>query len=238
MLSKLLPLIPDHVCYCEPFAGGLALLLAKPRSAVEVVNDLNGDLVALYRNLQYHLPEILRELQFFFAARKTFNDFTAQPGLMEIQRAARFLLRNRISFGGGMKSWAVSRTRGGGAAFSREGATAMLGKAHERLDKVVVENLSYERCMELYDSKDTFFFIDPPYLNAVPVAYQGWSEEQMRRFAKLLRRVKGKWVVTLDDSALNRELFADCSLTSVETQNGCAKASAQSRFKELIIQPK
>ena len=60
MLKHRLPLIPEHVCYCEPFAGSLALLLAKPRSQVEIVNDMNGDLVALYRNLQYHLPELLR----------------------------------------------------------------------------------------------------------------------------------------------------------------------------------
>lgn len=62
MLKRILPKITPHVCYCETFAGGLAVLLAKERSEVEIVNDLNGTLVALYRNLQYHLPALLAEM--------------------------------------------------------------------------------------------------------------------------------------------------------------------------------
>lgn len=62
MLTHILPLIPTHICYCEPFAGGLAVLLAKQRSKVEVINDLNGDIVALYRCVQNHCDELLRVL--------------------------------------------------------------------------------------------------------------------------------------------------------------------------------
>lgn len=47
LLSNILPLIPEHICYAEPFAGGLAVLLAKPRSKVEVTNDANGTFVGL-----------------------------------------------------------------------------------------------------------------------------------------------------------------------------------------------
>jgi len=65
MLKHLLPIVQatPHVCYNETCAGGLALLMAKERSPVEVVNDVNGDLVALYRNLQFHLPEIVRQMK-------------------------------------------------------------------------------------------------------------------------------------------------------------------------------
>src|SRR6185295_16479727 len=86
LLSKILPLIPPHVCYCEPFAGGLAVLLAKPRSKIEVVNDLNGDLVALYRCAQYHLDELCRELEFMIGSRRNLVDYVAQPGITDIQR--------------------------------------------------------------------------------------------------------------------------------------------------------
>jgi DNA adenine methylase len=47
-LKHILPLIPPHECYCEPFAGGVAVFLAKPRSRLEVINDLNGDLISFY----------------------------------------------------------------------------------------------------------------------------------------------------------------------------------------------
>lgn len=240
MLKHLLPLIPEHVCYCEPFMGGLAVLLAKPRSQVEIINDINGDLVALYRNVQYHLPAILDELQFFFSSRKTLHDFMAQPGVTEIQRAARFLLKNRISFGGMMHSFAVAKTAGGGAAFSRARNTELLGIAHERLDNVVVEHLPYERCIELYDSRDSFFFLDPPYLDKPTGSYEGFTEKQMRDLAKRLRprSIKGKWLLTVDDSALNRELFKDCKLRAVETPSGCVNRRTSTKtFGELIIQP-
>lgn len=237
MLKHLLPLVPPHVCYCEPFAGGLAVLLAKQRSTVEVINDINGDLIALYRNLQYHLPELLRELDYLFAARQNIHDFMAQPGITEIQRAARFLLKNKTSFGGNMQSFGVCKTRGGGVGFSRASNTELLGAAHQRLDKVVVENISYDRCLKLYDSPETFFFIDPPYLNAKINAYKGWREEDLQNFRKHLDRVEGKWVVTLDDSKFNRELFKDCKLTAVVSSNKCVnrRTHGEQKFGELII---
>lgn len=240
MLKLLLPMIPQHTCYCEPFAGGLAVLMAKERSPVEVVNDINGDLVALYRNLQYHLPEVLREIDWFFSSRQNLHDFKAQPGVTEIQRAARFLLRNRTSFGGNMNSFAVAKSAGGGAAFDRMTVGDLLGNAHERLNKVVVENISYERCLANYDSKDSFFFIDPPYLDAQTSAYKGWSADEMKTFRKRVEKIQGKWLVTVDDSSLNRDLFSDCNLLPVSTRNRLAnnRTHSDATFGELIITPK
>jgi DNA adenine methylase len=239
MLKHLLPLIPPHVCYCEPFMGGIAVLLAKERSKVEVINDLNGDLVALYRNLQHHLPELLREMDFLFSSRQTLHDFIAQPGITEIQRAARFLLKNRTSFGGGMTSFAVARTAGGGGGFSRAKMSDLIGRAHDRLDGVVVEHLSYERCLELYDSPDTFFFVDSPYLNSPTGAYDGFNEQDVRNLHKRVSKLKGKWIVTIDDSPLARDLFQDCKLTALVTKSGCVnkRLRADKTFGELIIQP-
>jgi DNA adenine methylase len=240
MLPKLLPLIPEHVCYCEPFAGGLAMLLAKPRSKVEIVNDANGDLIALYRTLQFHLPEMLRQLQFVNSSRRNLYDFNAQPGLTEIQRATRFLIKNRTSFAGRMTSFAVAKTASGGAALSRASLSELLGKAHDRLDKVVVENLPYERCLQLYDSPESFFFIDPPYLHADTGAYDGWTEEQMAALASKVRKLKGNWIVTVDDSAFNRDLFKGNRMEAVTTRNGSVnnRLKSEAKFQELIIQPK
>lgn len=236
MLKYLMPLIPNHTCYCEPFAGGLALLLAKPRSPVEIVNDLNGDLVALYRSIQYHLPELLRELSFLISSRELLAGFNRQPGLTEIQRAARFYYRNRTSFAGTMKSFAVAKTKGGGAAFPQALNQDLLGQARERLDRVVVENVSYERCLSLYDSPETFFFIDPPYLNSKIDAYDGWGETQISDLASRVALLKGQWVVTLDDSPFNREVFRGYHIESVESRNGTANVlKSDSRMKEIIV---
>ena len=239
MLKNILPMIPPHVCYCEPFAGGLAVLLAKERSSTEVVNDLNGNLVALYRNLQFHLPALMSEIDWLFSSRQNLHDFIAQPGLTELQRASRFLLVNRSSFGGNMHSFGVSKTKGGGVDFNREQVGRLLGGVNKRLSGVVVENLPYDRCLQNYDSKDTFHFIDPPYLNAQPAAYSGWTEKQMREFRRQIEKLKGKWIVTVDDSPLNRDLFSDCNLQAVSTRNRLCNGRTHSavRFGELIITP-
>jgi DNA adenine methylase len=238
LLPHILPLITEHACYCEPFAGGLAVLLAKPRSKVEVVNDLNGDLVALYRCAQYHLDELCRELEWMVASRQNLKDYVQQPGLTDIQRAARFLMRNKTSFAGNMASYAVSRTSGGAACTSRSNLVGLLTELNKRMDKVSVENLSYERCFENYDAPTTFFFIDPPYLDAKPKTYRGWSRDEMTALAKRLKTLQAKWVVTVDDSPFNRELFRDWDFISIASRNGCVKqqlGAAEVQMSELII---
>jgi DNA adenine methylase len=239
LLPAILPKIPPHVCYCEPFAGGLAVLLAKERSPVEVINDQNSDLIALYRSLQFHLPELIRQLDFLQSSRKNIKDFTEQPGLTDLQRAARFFLRNRTSFGGGMTSFAISKTRGGGAAFWRSKSTVLLGEAHHRLDGVVVENLPYDRCLENYDSKDSFFFLDPPYVNAPTGAYEGWTQRDAARFRRRVDKLKGRWLVTINDSQANRDLFSDCKVEMVQTSNQRVnqRKHKDRTFGELIITP-
>jgi DNA adenine methylase len=239
-LKLILPMIKPHVCYCESFAGSAATLLAKERSRVEVINDVNGDLVALYLNAQKHLPEILRMIETVFSSRELFHMFRAQPGMTEIERAVRFLVRSKTSFAGNMDSFAVAKTKGGGSAFSRESVKQQLEAISERLDKVVVENLPYERCFQNYDSKDTFHFIDPPYLHSSTKAYRGWDETDMRTFRKHVEKLKGQFIITLDDSRFNRELFSDCKIESVVSKNrlGNNRTNPELTFGELIITPK
>lgn len=240
MLAQIRPLIKPHVCYCEAFCGGATVLLDKERSGVEVLNDTNGDLVALYRNVQYHLPELQRELEYLHASRQQFHEFVKQPGLTEIQRVARFLYRNRTSCGGNMHSFGVAKTRGGGVGFDHNKISAILGAAHERLNGVIIENLPYERCIKNYDKDTTFFFFDPPYLDAKVQAYSGWTREQLAEFRRHLDQVKGQWIVTLDGSEFNRELFKDHQILTVKTQNRLVnvRKHGDQTFDEIIITPK
>jgi len=239
LAPKILPLVKEHVCYCDVFAGGLGMLMSKPRSKVEIVNDLNNDLVALYRNMQFHLPALLDELDWLFASRKNIKDFVSQPGLTELQRAARFLLRNRTSFGGKGTTFGVSKTKGGGVGFDHPAVKGLLGNARERLNGVVVENLPYERCLANYDSAETLFFLDPPYLNAPTGAYEGFTEAQMKELRERVGGLKAQWILTVDDSPLNRDLWKDCNVRSVVSQNRLCnnRTHSDARFGELIITP-
>ncbi len=240
LLKQIVPLIRPHVCYVEPFFGGGAVLFAKGRSSVEVINDINGNLVALYRNLQFHLPALMGELDWLLASRQNLKDFIAQPGITELQRAARFLLVNRTSFGGNMNSFGVAKTKGGGVGFDHKHVGDLLGAAKQRLNGVVVENISYERVFKNYDSADTQFFIDPPYENATNGGYKGWDQKQLTQFRQEVGRLKGNWIVTLNDSEFTRELFSGCNLQPVVTSNRAVnrRTHGKQTFGELIITPK
>jgi len=239
LLKKLLPLIPKHECYGEVFGGGLALFGAKERSPLEIVNDFNGDLIALYLNVQRHLPEMLRQIDLAVSSRELLFAYAAQPGLTDIERAARFLIRNRTSFGGGGDSFTVAHTAKGGAGLNREKQKALLSAMHGRLNGVVIEHLSWDRFMELYDRENAFFFCDPPYIGAPTGAYDGWTEENAVSLRKRLKGLKAKWLLTINDSAFTRDLFKDCTVESVVTKNWMAnnRTHSDSTFGELIVTP-
>lgn len=235
-LKTILPLIKPHECYVEPFAGGLAVLLAKPRSPVEVVNDANRDIVALYRCAQFHLEALLREMEWQVAARVNFRDFRENRGLTDLQRAARFLVANLTSFGGGGTSFGIVKT-GRGIGLHREQIVERLTALRERLDRVTVECVDWEHCVRLYNSPGTFLFLDPPYLHADTKAYSGWSEAQMERLAEVLGEVKGQWVLTVDGSEFCQRLFGRWKSRLVNTRSGGVnqRLKAGATFSELII---
>lgn len=233
MLSKILPMLRPHSTYVEAFGGGLAVLLAKLRSPGEVVNDINGDLVNLYRHAQFHLEALIEECRWTLSSREELEGLIAQPGVTGLQHAARFLLRNRMSFGGGGSSFAVSRQ----GQPSRENVLEALRELNKRLDKVSVENLPWERLLGLYDGPHTLFFLDPPYASGKVENYGLWDQKTMAAFAERVRGLVGDWVVTVNDSPENRTLFAGHEIQAVTTRSGTVNRRLQqdATFGELLI---
>jgi DNA adenine methylase len=79
LAERIIPLIPDHACYCEVFAGAAWLLFKKPESKSEVINDINVDLVTLYRVVQHHLEEFVRYFRWALVARDEFQRLHRVP---------------------------------------------------------------------------------------------------------------------------------------------------------------
>lgn len=92
LTSTIIPLIPEHQCYVEVFAGAAWLLFRKPQSKTEIINDINGDLVCLYRVVQNHLDEFVRYFRWALISREEFERLKSVPPetLTDIQRSARF----------------------------------------------------------------------------------------------------------------------------------------------------
>lgn len=92
LAKKIITKIPEHNCYCEVFAGAAWLLFKKEESEVEIINDINTDLVTLYRVVKLHLEEFIRYLKWILVARDEFERFKLEnpETLTDIQKAVRF----------------------------------------------------------------------------------------------------------------------------------------------------
>lgn len=86
LARHILPLFPAHTCYVEPFCGAAALFFSKPPAKAEVLNDINGELVNLYRVVQHHLEEFLRQFKWALTSRQIFKWLQATPPRLNLLR--------------------------------------------------------------------------------------------------------------------------------------------------------
>lgn len=238
MLKTLTPIIGSipHTCYCEPFFGGGAVMLSKPPAKHDVLNDINNNLINLYRQVQAHPDALIRELRLVQKSRHTLDQFKQQHNyhsLTEIQRAARYLYCNWFSFGGSGTSFAVQRSQG----VSKKNLLKKISRVSRRLDRVSIENLDWERCILLYDSAETLFFIDPPYTAGNNKLYELWSDADLNHLHSILLKVKGNWILTINDSPESRQIFSPHHIQAIKSTYTLSKCTTGTRPKktELII---
>ena len=237
MAARIVKLIPEHKHYGEPFAGAGWVFFRKEPSRYESLNDINGDLVAFYRVLRFHLEEFCKEFRFLLSSREWFEDFKRQieaRGLTDIQKAARFYYLQRHCFGGRVngRTYGVSRRRPPVNLASLE---TELSEAHIRLTHVRIENLPWADYLARYDAPDTFFFIDPPYCGSEHVYGRGlFGKDDYPRMAEHLAGLKGKFIMTLNDLPLIHESFQYFTIRPVETSYSVARDGNKAAREVLI----
>ncbi|MBF0453617.1 MAG: DNA adenine methylase [Magnetococcales bacterium] len=231
LLAKtIVPMIPDHVCYAEPFAGAGWILFRKDPSKSEVLNDLNGEVVNLYRVVQRHLEEFVRQFKWALTSRKMFEWAREVPpeGLTDIERAARFFYLHRLCFGGrmsGTKTFGYSAT--GPASLNLLRIEEDLSAAHIRLNGVHIENLPYAELIKRYDRPGTFFYVDPPYFNCEDHYGKGlFCREDFSRLADVLGGIKGKFLLSLNDTQEIRTIFRSFQIDEASTRYSCANSKS------------
>ena len=164
LLPYLLRVIPKHVCYVEVFGGGGYLLLNKKRSRVEVYNDINGDIVNLFRVLRDDGEELIRRLKYTPYSRQLVEEIRTRTEFADdIERAwAYFILLNQtFNAKGRIGGFAYGRVKNHASAFKN--LVDKLNEIVERLRGVVIENLDWQECMDRYESENTFVYLDPSY---------------------------------------------------------------------------
>ena len=161
--------MPPHRVYVEPYGGGGSVLLRKPRSHAEIWNDLDGEIVNLFRVLREgHGGDLARALEMTPFARDEFDD-AYSPTDDAVERARRLIIRSFMGFG----SNGHNRATGFRANSNRSGSTpahdwqnypASLRLVAERIKGVTIENRDARIVMSAHDGPDTLHYVDPPYV--------------------------------------------------------------------------
>ena len=221
-LGWLLPLLPTCHHYCEPFGGSAAVLLNRDPSPIETYNDIDGEVVNFFRVLREHPKELIRLISLTPYSREEYclAVYGETDGISDIERARRFYIKARQTRvaraqTASLGSWIYNKTASS-AGMSHSvsawlGGVGALEEVAQRLIRVQIENRPAFDVIRLYDSPETLFYCDPPYLHATRVCNNSYrfemDDEEHRRLAQTLNECKGKVAVSGYDHPLMDELF-------------------------------
>lgn len=217
--------LPPHHTYVEPFGGGGSILLRKPRSYAEVYNDLDGEIVNVFRVARDRGAELQRALELTPFAREEF-DLSYLPAEDELERARRMILRSFQGFGsasvcGEKSGFRSTSTRSGTTpAHDWRNYPAAFGAIVERLRGVVLENRDAKAVMSHHDSVRAVHYVDPPYLHgtrSLKVRHgdhrksyrHEMSDDEHVELGLFLRGLRGAVVLSGYPSPLYDDLFGD-----------------------------
>ncbi|AKZ83214.1 MULTISPECIES: DNA adenine methylase [Enterobacterales] len=236
LAKHILPLFPAHTCYVEPFCGAAALYFLKTPSKTEVINDINGELVNLYRVVKHHLEEFIRQFKWALVSRQIYKwlQDTPEETLTDIQRAARFYYLQKQAFGGKVADHTFGTSTTSAPRFNLLRIEEELSMAHLRLSRTLIEHLDWHQCIERYDRPHTLFYCDPPYWGTEGYGVE-FGLENYDHMADLARRIKGKMIISVNDIPEMRQAFNGLNMQSVDISYNLKVTGKPSPKKELVI---
>lgn len=222
---------PDDVeRYIEVFGGAGWVLFGKEPHKLEVFNDIDSELINLYRCIKHHPEALQKELDFMLVSREEFlnNRDKSTIGLTDIQRAARYFYLIKCSFGADKDSFGTNRK-------NLISTIQYLSEVTERLKNVVIENKNFADLIKVYDRPKALFYCDPPYYKTEKYYNTGFGVEEHKELCEILKNLKGKFILSYNDCEFIRELYKDFCIIPVERNHNLAAKEGGSRYKELII---
>ncbi len=241
LAGRLVPIIDatDHQTYAEPFVGmGGIFLRRRNRVPREFINDISGDVTTFFRVVREHYGFFMDTLRWLIASRAEFDRQMALPPehLSDLQRAARFLYLQRLAFGGKVDGRNFGVSSGQSARFNVLRLERDLADLHERLSGVVIERLPFADFIRRYDRSDMLFYLDPPYWGCeTDYGQDVFVREDFDAIAEQLRGIKGKVLLSLNDTPGVRECFTGMQIRGIETTYQVGGGSNAKRVGEVLI---
>lgn len=228
----------EHTCYAEPFVGmGGVFLRRNMRPPAEVINDYSKDVANLFRVVQEHYVPFVEMIRWRLSTRDDFQRLvkTDPETLTDMRRAARFLYILKTGFGGRATSNSFGVDTTGSGRFDVTQVIPALEDLHSRLTGVTIENLSYGEFIERYERPHTLFYLDPPYFGCEDDYGKNlFTREDFERLAALLTKIKGKFILSLNDVPQVREIFGAFAYHEVTTTYSIATNTNKSAAELLI----
>jgi len=227
-----------HTTYTEPFAGAVSVLLAKPKSKVEVVSDVEKDVVDALRFVKNMSSSDLKALEKkdWTCSKRLYNKLVKSNPTSAVDKFHKLTMLRRMKFSG----YGSYRHSSEGQKY---GVVKRLPKMHERMKNVRVLRQDWKATLSQYDSKGTLSFLDPPY----DVEWQGgvWEPGKGKRkqatvsaeaVATACSKLKGEFVIVYTDSSKLRKLFSKVGrvFTRTLSETSSPKAGSVKRSKRLF----
>jgi len=203
MINHILPLIPPHRIYVEPFFGGGSIFFAKGPSFLEVINDTNDNVVNFFRIMKTRLPELNAEIDATLYSESDYKRarkiYRSPRGYSRMNRAWAFWIVSNNSFAhstlnGGVKFDQGTNGSHTGIVFDRR--KKQLKEYEGRLAQVQIECRDALNVIDRRDDPETFFYLDPPYPGADQGPYKGYTSEVLQKLLDVLTGIKGKFMLS------------------------------------------
>lgn len=242
---------PAHTCYVESFGGAAGVLMQKSRSYAEVYNDMDGDIVNLFRVFQAEQSRTaLAELLVLTPYSREEFELAWEPTDNQIERARRTIIRAQMGFGSagatkGITGFRIDTKRKYGTAQSLwtkyPEQIAVIG---QRLAGVLIENRPAIEVIKAHDDSGTLHYVDPPYMhgtrykNAVSGRYYRYemTDADHRELIGTLLEAKGMVALSGYDSEIYRELLVGWSMNSTSARISAGRGTS-SRQECLWLNP-
>ena len=228
---------PPHTCYVEPFAGGASVLIQKPRSKLEVLNDLNGDVVNFFDMLREKTADLVRAIQLTPYHEGEYIR-AHEPGCTDLlERARRFYVRTRMSFGSSeafqKSGWRYQTNTTRNLTLTDEfNRVDHLWATADRLKQVQISCTDYKTCIKRFDTPGTLFYVDPPYPASTRYETRNYYRHEMLEdqlhveMAEVLKSLEGMVIVSGYECDLYRDLFTGWRMIQKPTRaNGNASVT-------------
>lgn len=238
LADDIIRLMPQHKCYVEPFGGGASVIAAKAPVLYEVYNDIDGDVVNFIMVIREDADRFTRAVGSLPYSRKLYEQWKKEPWPEDdFERALRWFYLNRS----GIAKGNADRTTGWrhspqiNVARSFHNAAARVKEFSERMRYVQIECRGFREIIRVYDTPDTFFYVDPPYIGREDCYAGGFTEQDHRDLAGLLSNIKGQVIVSYYDDALLLELYDGWHRTELTGYVQSVGGTGPRQAQELLL---